>query len=356
MRFGVHILTAALLAASSIFGVASCKDDTTTPKTGGGDAKPKLIIGIVAKSQTNQVFQAAHQGAKDAAKELGPKYGCEIELRIETPVDEDAQKQAQAVEQLANSGAAGIAVSCSNAATLQPAIDKAAEKNIPVICFDSDSPSSKRFAYYGTDDTQCGERVANELIKVMGEEGNVAILCGNQAAPNLQARQKAVRDVLAKHPKIKIVDAIYHKETAEEAAKAMQAEQTAHPEITGWALIGGWPLFAEDALKFEPGKVKVVSVDALPPQLKYLKDGHVQMLLAQDCYGWGYHSVELLLENIKNKKPPANGRDVDPLQAVTKDGKKDDKGNFIMDAKTGKPVEESVDHFAGNWDKWLGKK
>src|SRR3954452_2092760 len=111
----------------------------------------KITIGIVAKSQSNPVFQAAHQGAKDAAKELGPKYGVEVEINIQTPPEEDAQKQAQAVEQLAISGVAGIAVSCSNANTLQPAIDKAVEKGIPVICFDSDSPQSKRFAYYGTD-------------------------------------------------------------------------------------------------------------------------------------------------------------------------------------------------------------
>ena len=32
----------------------------------------KITIGVVAKSQSNAVFQAAYQGAKDAAKELGP--------------------------------------------------------------------------------------------------------------------------------------------------------------------------------------------------------------------------------------------------------------------------------------------
>src|SRR3954470_13943246 len=123
----------------------------------------KITIGVVAKSQSNPVFQAAHQGAQDAAKELGAKYGVDVTINIQTPPEEDAQKQAQAVEQLASSGVAGIAVSCSNANTLQPAIDKAVEKGVPVICFDSDSPQSKRFAYYGTDDAECGKRVAIEL-------------------------------------------------------------------------------------------------------------------------------------------------------------------------------------------------
>jgi ribose transport system substrate-binding protein len=340
MSLSTHLIAAALVAGMSLFSACSREVTPAGGTTGGGGGTQKIVLGIVAKSQTNQVFQAAHQGAKDAARELGSKYGYNIELKIETPVDEDAQKQAQAVRQLASAGAVGIAVSCSEAGTLRDAIDEAVGKNIPVICFDSDSPQSKRFAYYGTDDIACGTRVAAELVKVMGVTGNVSILCGNQAAPNLQARQKAVRDELAKHPGIKIISAVYHAEKSEDAAKAVQQEQTAHPEITGWAMIGGWPLFAEDALKWQPGTVKVVSVDALPPQLKYLESGHVQMLLAQDCYGWGYKSIEMLLEKIKNDKSPANGKEIDPLQAVTKAG-----GNGA----------KSAAEFASNWNKWLGK-
>ena len=54
------------------------------------------------------------------------------------------------------------------------------------MCFDSDAPASKRFAYYGTDDKSCGARTMDDLAKVMGETGTVAILAGNQSAPNLQ--------------------------------------------------------------------------------------------------------------------------------------------------------------------------
>ena len=62
------------------------------------DSSKKLTIGVVAKSQSNSVFQAAYAGAKDAAKELGPKYGVEITIDWQTPPDEDAQKQAEAIE------------------------------------------------------------------------------------------------------------------------------------------------------------------------------------------------------------------------------------------------------------------
>ena len=176
-----------------------------------------------------------------------------------------------------------------------------------------------------------------ELAKAMGEKGTVAVLGGNQSAPNLQARVAGIRDAIAKYPNMKLNDpaTFYHVETPEKAAEAVASAQNANPGIGGWAMIGGWPLFTADALKWPAGTVKVVSVDALPAQLNYLRDGHVQVLLAQDCYGWGAKSVEVLLEKIVHGKSPAEVRLVDPLTRVTRD---------------------NVDEYAKNWDKWLGKK
>src|SRR5206468_3556379 len=139
-----------------------------------------------------------------------------------------------------------------------------------------------------TDDAVCGQKVMEELAKAMGDKGTIAILAGNQSAPNLQARVKGVKDELAKHPNMKLLEAsggvFYHQETPEKAAEAVQAAQNANPGIEGWAFVGGWPLFTANALPWPPGKIKVVSVDALPKELPYLQSGHVEVLLAQDCY------------------------------------------------------------------------
>src|SRR6267142_2521815 len=103
--------------------------------------KKSYTIGLVAKSQGNPVFQAARVGANDAAKELGEKYGIEIRIDWRTPNEEDAQKQAEAIEQLAVSGADGIAVSCSDANKLTDAINNAVKNGVPVATFDSDAPA-----------------------------------------------------------------------------------------------------------------------------------------------------------------------------------------------------------------------
>ncbi len=299
-------------------------------------APKKITIGLVAKSQSNPVFQAAYAGAKDAAKELGPKYGVEVTIDWQTPPDEDAQKQAEAIEQLARAGAQGIAVSCSDANAVTPAIDKAVGLGSVVMCFDSDAPKSKRLCYYGTDDAICGQKVVEELARVMDNKGTIAILAGNQTAPNLQKRVAGVKEELAKHPNMKLLEdgVFYHQETPEKAVEAVNAAQTTNPQIQGWAMIGGWPLFTRDALRWTPGTVKVVAVDALPAQLSYLESGHVQALYAQDCYGWGYKSVQVLLDKIVKNEAPKEPRIIDPLTRVTKD---------------------TAAEFRSKWSKWLGK-
>ncbi|HVY71205.1 MAG TPA: substrate-binding domain-containing protein [Verrucomicrobiae bacterium] len=297
-------------------------------------AKKSYVIGLVAKSQGNPVFQAARVGAEQAAKDLSAKHGVAVKIDWRTPNEEDAQKQAEAIEQLVNAGANGIAVSCSDANKLTDAINGAVRNGVPVATFDSDAPASKRFVTFGVDDVKCGEQVMEELAKVMGGQGVVAILAGNQNAPNLQKRVQGVKNVAKKFPGIKIRDTYYHKETPQDAAAKVEQVMQANPDITGWAMIGGWPLFTDNALKWSPGSVKCVSVDALPPELAYLRSGHVQLLLAQQCYEWGYRSVEHLINKLYLKKDPAAVHDVSPLVPVSK---------------------ANVDDFAKNWEKWLPK-
>jgi ribose transport system substrate-binding protein len=304
----------------------------------GAGGKKTIVIGMVAKSQSNDVFQAAYAGAKDAAQQLGAKYNANVTIDWRTPVDEDAAKQVEAIEALTRANVQAILLSCSNADTLTPAIDAAVAKGVPVMCFDSDAPKSKRFAVYGTDDADCGRVIMAELAAAMNNKGTVAILGGNQSAPNLQNRVAGAKAELAKHPEMKLLESgggvFYHEETPEKSAEAVANATRANGQIQGWCFIGGWPLFTTDALRWPAGSIKVASCDALPAQLGYLKSGHVSSLMAQDCYGWGSKSVEIILEKVVAGKDPSTAKIVDPLTKVTK---------------------ENADEYGKSWEKWLKK-
>jgi ribose transport system substrate-binding protein len=280
--------------------MAGCGKKTETPTAEKAAAKPKAIkIAMIAKSSTNPVFLSARTGAEAAAKELSQKHGINITIDWRTPPTEDGQVQAQRLAQAVNEGADAILVSCSDAAKITGAINDAVARGVPVMTFDSDAPDSKRFASYGVDDAAAGAQVMDELAKLLNGQGNVAILAGNQNAPNLRKRAEGARNAAAKYPGIKIVGTFYHPETPQDAAAEVVRVMNAYPDINGWAMIGAWPLFTTTLLNdLDPQKVKAVAIDALPVELPYIEKGITPVLLAQPTYRWGYVSVEKIVDKL----------------------------------------------------------
>ena len=279
--------------------------ESTTPSTGAAPAGQRgLKIAMIAKSSTNPVFLSARTGAEAAAKELSQKNNVPIEIVWLTPPSEDGQVQAQRIAQAVNEGASAVLISCSDAGKVTGAINDAVSRGVQVMTFDSDAPQSQRFAFYGVDDEKTGQAVMDELAAQMGKKGTIAILAGNQNAPNLRKRVDGVKQTAAaKYPDIKIAGTFYHIETPQDAAAEVIRVQNAYPQVQGWAMIGGWPLFTQTLLKdLDPSKVKIVAVDGLPAELAYVEKGLAPVLLAQPTYLWGYESVNRIFDKIQLKK------------------------------------------------------
>jgi ribose transport system substrate-binding protein len=291
-----------LAAAAALVAFAAGCGSESTPAP-AGTAKPGLKIALIAKSSTNPVFLSARTGAEAAAKELTAKHGVLVEIMWLTPPGEDGQVQAQRIAQAVNDGANAVLISSSDAGKVTGAINDAVGRGVPVMTFDSDAPESKRFAFYGVDDVKTGEAVMDELAKQMDGKGAIAILAGNQNAPNLRKRVDGVKQAATKYPGIKIIDTFYHVETAQDAAAEVIRVQNAYPQIQGWAMIGGWPLFTQSLLTdLDPKKTKIVAVDGLPAELAYVEKGLAPVLLAQPTYLWGYISVQRIFDKVYLKQ------------------------------------------------------
>lgn len=310
-----HAITALAvsLAGMAATGCSRQPEPAATARPAG------LKIAMIAKSSTNPVFLSARTGAEAAAKELSQKHNVPIEIMWLTPPQEDGQVQAQRLTQAVNEGATAVLISCSDAGKVNGAINDAAARGVAVMTFDSDAPESKRFAFYGVDDIKTGRLVMEELAKQMGEKGSIAILAGNQNAPNLRKRVEGVKEEAKKYPGITIVGTFYHIETPQDAAAEVIRVQNAYPQIQGWAMVGGWPLFTQSLLTdLDPKKVKIVAVDALPAELAYVEKGLAPVLLAQPTYLWGYESVKRIVEKVHLKQDVPTIIPMD-LVRVTKD-------------------------------------
>jgi ribose transport system substrate-binding protein len=295
-----------LVGALCVAGMAACgagNDAGAGARDGTGNGGSTFTIAMIAKSSTNPVFLSARTGAEKAAEELSKEHGVNVKINWLTPPSENAELQAQRIAQAVNSGANAILVSASDAGKITGAINEAVDRGVPVMTFDSDAPDSKRFSFYGGDDHAMGSQVMSELAKQMNGKGKIAVLSGNQNAPNLQKRVQGVLDEAKKYPGITILNTFYTIETPQDAAAEVLRAQQAYPEIQGWAMVGGWALFTRALLTdLDPSKVKIVSVDALPVELAYIEAGLTPVLLAQPTYLWGYQSVHTIFDHVYLKK------------------------------------------------------
>lgn len=309
MRKSVLVLAAAALAACGGGGDAGAAqaDSAAGQGTAGAGGDGTIRIAVIAKSSNNPVFLAARTGAEAAAKEISAQPGGpKVEVLWLTPPQEDGQVQAQRIQQAVNEGVDAVLISASDAGKVLGAINDAVARGVAVMTFDSDVPQSQRFAYYGVDDMEIGRTVMRELAQQLGGRGAIAILAGNQNAPNLQARARGVREEAAKHPGIRVVDTFNHIETPQDAAAEVIRVNNAYPEVNGWAMVGGWPLFTQTLLTdLDPARTKVVAVDALPAQLPYVERGIAPVLVAQPVYQWGYVGVKTIVDKLQGRQVPA---------------------------------------------------
>jgi ribose transport system substrate-binding protein len=275
--------------------------------TGAAAAGKTFTIAMIAKSSTNPVFLSGRQGAEAAAAELSKEHGVTVKIDWLTPPNEDGAVQAQRISEAVNSGANAILLSASDAGKVTGAVNEAVDRGVPVMTFDSDVPHSKRFSFYGGDDVKMGVQVMEELAAQLGGKGKIAIIAGNQNAPNLQNRVKGVRETAAKYPGITVLNAFYHAETPQDAAAEVLRIKNAYPDVQGFAMIGGWALFTRTLLTdLDPAKIKIVAVDALPVELAYIDAGLAPVLFAQPTYSWGYVSTKTIFDHVYLKKdaPP----------------------------------------------------
>jgi ribose transport system substrate-binding protein len=327
MKQKINILLCLAFICSGLIYAQSIKNNA---------GQKKITIGLIGKISTNHVFIASYTGASMAAKELGAKYKVDVTIDWQTPSVENVEEQAASIKRFIRLKVDGIAISCSDAKYLTPVIDEAVEQGIPVMCFDSDAPASKRFAYYGVNDIEFGKAIMKQLAQELDGKGMIAVLAGNAHALNQQRRFQGIKEELKKYPGITLPPGnIFHNvELADISAQMVRREQKANPDIRGWAFQGSWVFQSKDPFPWNPGEVKIVAGNAVQQEIEYVKKGYVQSLVGVNCFQYGYKSVEILLDKIVKKKEPTDPLIYAPLTSVT---------------------TKNAGEWSLNWNKWLLK-
>lgn len=233
----------------------------------------------------SEFFNWAYGGMQDAAKLLGAN----IKTELRGPATWDASQEARAIEQLIAKGVSGILVTAGDATTLNPAINKAAGRGIPVITFDSDAPDSKRLCFAGTNNYEAGRVAGKAMAEWLNGKGEVGI--STFPGPNhLVERIRGFKDGL-KGSNVKVVATANDEGKVAMAETAITALLQAHPEIDAvFAAHGNPGPGAVAAVKNvgKEGKIQIMGFDFGMPVVEAIDKGQIRGTVGQNPYLMGF--------------------------------------------------------------------
>lgn len=264
---------------------------------GRPDSGSKTLV-MVPKG-VHPYYEPCYDGFRDAAA----KYGVAVEYRA--PTDFELPMQVKIVEDLIARQVDGIAISALDDDGLVPVIHNAMSAGIKVICFDAPAPSSEALSYIGTANEAAGYAAGEAMIEVMGGEGEVAVLQGGLAAPNLNARYRGFQKAIGeKAPGITIVAREDTEGKMDLTVNKTEALLEAYPDlkaIFGVSAFGapGAAVVIEEQNR--TGEVLIGGFDDLPDTLAAIRKGVVTFCLAQKTYRMGWLSVVKLLDAIEGR-------------------------------------------------------
>ena len=269
------------------------------------------VFAWIPKALNNPVFALGRDGAFKKASEITDRGPDSVDVIYTGSVASDAAEQVRVMEDIIAKGVDGIGISVNDPTALEDVINKAMDAGIPVMCWDSDSPKSKRFTYLGVNNFDGGKAAADLLVKAMGTKGKVALLTGVPGALNLEERIRGFKEGIKPYPDIEIVATVACYDDINKGVEVVEETMLANPDLNGWFLVGLWPLFAEKGSMplwekaAKSGKVMTVAFDTLPVELEYMKEGYLQGLVGQKYWGWGYDTIQMLYDHVaKGKKFP----------------------------------------------------
>src|SRR6266404_3433623 len=268
----------------------------------GGPANGKERVFVMVPKGVHPYYEPCFEGFKDAAA----KYGVKAEYRAAKGFE--VPQEVEVIENVIARHVDGIAISALDDQGLAPVIEEATKAGIKVVTFDAPAPSSKALTYIGTMNEAAGYAGAEQLLKLMNSEGEVAVLQGGLGAPNLNDRFKGFERCLKeKAPNIKIVAHEDEQGQIDVTVNKTEALLQAHPNLK--AIFGVSAEVcpgASAALKQQGrgGKIILAGFDDLPDTLSAIRSDIVNFCIAQRTYKMGWLSVEKLLEAIDGKPLP----------------------------------------------------
>lgn len=301
----------AVLASFTLAGCGGGGGDSAPPSTSGTPSTStatvppsiKGTVGLSVLTLTNPFFKVI--GDSMAAE--GKLQGYEVSV---VSGEFDSARQANQVKDFIVQKVSAIVLTPCDSKSIGPAIQEANEAGIPVFTADIKclAPGVDVVSHIATDNYQGGKMAADAMVEALGEAGGKIAILDFKPAESCQLRVKGFKEVIAEHPKIKIVTELPGDGQKDKGYRAAEDALQRFPDLAGiFAINDPSALGARGALE-KAGKadqVKLIGFDGQPEGKEAIRDGKIFADPIQFPDRIGQKTMEAIVKHL-------NGERVDP--------------------------------------------
>jgi len=296
MKKKFTVFIAVFIMLSLVFAGCSTATPDTTP------ADKVFKVGINNFGQANFFAIIGKASMEDQIIKNGGE--------VVATVNADVPGRVAAIENMISQNVDAIIIQEGDITQLEPALLEAKKKGIIIGSMDAGNADFVDI-FVSSDNQQLGTQAAEEMVKLIGEKGNVVEIY-NDAGSMIRVRKDAMHEVVNKYPDVKILAGFTYAwpDFFPDGKAKMEAVLQANPgQISAvFATFDGVGLAAAQAIR-EAGltdKIIVVGIDGDPEAYKEMvkPDSPFKLTMAQDPDTMARTCVDQVFELLKGNTIP----------------------------------------------------
>ncbi|HEY0208932.1 ABC transporter substrate-binding protein [Acerihabitans sp.] len=257
-----------------------------------------LVLGV----KGSPFYQALQCGAQEKARQSG------ITLRVSAPDQFAADSQIPVVNAVTATAPAVAAIVPTDAQALVAPMKQLAARGAKVMTVDQTLNDTRFLATEIISDNERGGKMAAEAMnRLLGGKGEVLVITQPPGSSAQDAREKGFAEQIKTYPGITYIGPQYQSDDPQKAAEIITSTLSAHPGLAGvFSTNDQGAIGAVTGLRQAGAakKVKVVAYDAATAEVSALKNGTIDVLIAQNPKQEGEAVITTALALLAGKPVP----------------------------------------------------
>ncbi len=253
-------------------------------------------IGVVCQFSETPFMNLVLTGIEQARGEL---RAMGTELLLETIDSYDVGRVLEAIDRMMEAGVSGLALTPGDAPEILGKIQEVTAAGVPVVTFNTDSPSSARMCYVGLDNARAGDACAGLMSTCLRSGGLVLPITGyDDHQAHSQRMTSFLNTARREFPGLQLLPCERCFDVDNIAEKAVLKALKNYPELKGIYISGNGQAGVCRALR-SAGKTRdicVICYDLTEANINELKKGGIDFLIDQDAHAQGYLPATLLYD------------------------------------------------------------